>query len=88
MRAHGRRGRRLDTMGNHYAEFLSAQGYTTGMWGKWQLGSAEERLPTHQGFDEWYGIPRTYDGIWQEQNGTEGMWPGQQARVERQCRSP
>ena len=43
------------------AELLSAQGYATGMWGKWHLGSAETRLPTHQGFDEWYGIPRTYD---------------------------
>lgn len=39
------------------AELLSAQGYATGMWGKWHLGSAEERFPTHQGFDEWYGIP-------------------------------
>jgi len=37
------------------AELLSAQGYATGMWGKWHLGSAEERFPTHQGFDEWYG---------------------------------
>jgi arylsulfatase A-like enzyme len=43
------------------AKLLSDQGYATGMWGKWHLGSAEERLPTHFGFDEWYGIPRTYD---------------------------
>ena len=44
------------------AELLSARGYATGTWGKWHLGSAEARFPTHQGFDEWYGIPRTYDG--------------------------
>ena len=44
------------------AELLSASGYATGIWGKWHLGSAEARFPTHQGFDEWYGIPRTYDG--------------------------
>src|SRR5262249_13808552 len=43
------------------AKLLSARGYATGMWGKWHLGSAEARFPTHQGFDEWYGIPRTYD---------------------------
>ena len=42
------------------AELLSARSYATGTWGKWHLGSTEERFPTHQGFDEWYGIPRTY----------------------------
>ena len=45
------------------AELLSARGYATGIWGKWHLGSAEARFPTHQGFDEWYGIPRTYDEL-------------------------
>jgi arylsulfatase len=43
------------------AQLLSQQGYATGMWGKWHLGSAEARLPTKRGFDEWYGIPRTYE---------------------------
>ena len=58
------------------AELLSAQGYATGMWGKWHLGSAEERFPTNQGFDEWYGIPRTYDeAMWPSLNETKGMWP-------------
>jgi arylsulfatase len=58
------------------AELLSGQGYATGMWGKWHLGSAESRLPTHQGFDEWYGIPRTYDeAMWSAQNQSQGMWP-------------
>lgn len=58
------------------AELLSAQGYATGMWGKWHLGSAEERFPTRQGFDEWYGIPRTYDeSLWPDQNETGGLWP-------------
>ena len=31
------------------AQLLSQQGYATGMWGKWHLGSAEERLPTNRG---------------------------------------
>src|SRR6201987_3377662 len=58
------------------AELLSAQGYATGMWGKWHLGSAEERSPTHQGFDEWYGIPRTYDeAFWPSLNQATGLWP-------------
>jgi arylsulfatase len=58
------------------AELLSAQGYATGMWGKWHLGSAEDRFPTRQGFDEWYGIPRTYDeSQWPSLNETKGLWP-------------
>ena len=58
------------------AELLSRQGYATGMWGKWHLGSAESRFPTHQGFDEWYGIPRTYDeAFWPSLNAATGLWP-------------
>jgi hypothetical protein len=46
------------------------------MWRKWHLGSAEERFPTHQGFDEWFGIPRTHDeGMWAAQNEAAGLWP-------------
>ena len=46
------------------------------MWGKWHLGSAEDRLPTNQGFDEWYGIPRTYDeAMWPSFNETKSTWP-------------
>lgn len=45
------------------AELLSARGYATGIWGKWHLGSSESRFPTRQGFDEWYGVPRTYDEV-------------------------
>ena len=29
-------------------QLLSAQGYATGIWGKWHLGSAEARLPTNR----------------------------------------
>ncbi len=50
------------------AETLSAAGYSTGAFGKWHLGSSQGRLPTAQGFDEWYGIPRTTD---------EAMFPSQ-----------
>lgn len=43
------------------AEMLSDAGYATGMFGKWHLGDTDGRYPTDQGFDEWYGIPRSSD---------------------------
>src|ERR1700722_4942701 len=43
------------------ADALSTAGYATGAFGKWHLGSVQERLPNSRGFDEWYGIPRTTD---------------------------
>jgi arylsulfatase len=45
------------------AELLSGVGYATGHFGKWHLGSEQGRLPNDQGFDEWYGIPRTTDEV-------------------------
>jgi arylsulfatase A-like enzyme len=58
------------------AQLLSAQGYATGMWGKWHLGSAIARMPTNRGFDEWYGIPRMYDeSMWPSLDETKSMWP-------------
>ena len=46
------------------------------MWGKWHLGSADARLPTNRGFDEWFGIPRTYDEAeWPSSSETNSMWP-------------
>ena len=47
-------------------EALSDAGYATGYYGKWHLGSHDGRLPNDQGFDEWFGIPRTTD---------ESLWP-------------
>jgi len=52
------------------AELLSGVGYVTGHFGKWHLGSNQGRLPNDQGFDEWYGIPRTTD---------EAFWPSEPA---------
>ena len=43
------------------AEMLADAGYATGMFGKWHLGRTPGRLPTDQGFDEWYGIPNSTD---------------------------
>src|SRR4051794_1912261 len=52
------------------ARLLSDVGYATGHFGKWHLGSDQGRLPNAQGFDEWYGIPRTTD---------EAFWPSDPA---------
>ena len=43
------------------AELLSDAGYATGLFGKWHLGDTEGRFPTDQGFDEWWGLPRSSD---------------------------
>ena len=48
------------------AEILRAEGYATGMFGKWHLGDEIGRYPTDQGFDEWYGIPNSSD---------QAFWP-------------
>ena len=43
------------------AEALKSIGYATALFGKWHLGGdrPEGRDPSQQGFDEYYGIPRT-----------------------------
>jgi arylsulfatase A-like enzyme len=38
------------------AELLRKQGYSTGVFGKWHLGSGENALPLKRGFDHQYGF--------------------------------
>ncbi len=45
-------------------EVLKQRGYATGMAGKWHLGRPAQFLPTHHGFDEYFGLPYSND-----------MWP-------------
>jgi arylsulfatase len=46
------------------ADVLKKVGYSTAMFGKWHLGDSKNFLPTHHGFDEYFGIPYSHD-----------MWP-------------
>src|SRR5271165_2066321 len=43
------------------AELLSDSGYATSLYGKWHLGDTEGRLPSDQGFDEWWGYRNSVD---------------------------
>jgi len=74
------------------AEGLKSIGYATGLFGKWHLGGDRpegRREPTHQGFDEFYGIPRTSNEasttIAQGQTapGTSFVWEGRTGAVTR-----
>lgn len=47
-------------------DIFSDAGYATAIFGKWHIGDSPGRWPTDHGFDEWYGIPRSYD---------ECLWP-------------
>ena len=47
------------------AEVLKPKGYATAIYGKWHLGHHPPFLPTHHGFDDYFGLPYSND-----------MWPG------------
>lgn len=43
------------------AQALKDRGYATGMVGKWHLGWVPSDMPTHYGFDYYYGVPAGED---------------------------
>lgn len=46
------------------AQMLKPRGYATAIYGKWHLGHHPKFLPTHHGFDDYFGLPYSND-----------MWP-------------
>ncbi|WPR73650.1 sulfatase [Algoriphagus sp. NG3] len=56
------------------AEMLKANGYATGMVGKWHLGHQAPFLPTEQGFDSYYGLPYSND-MWQHHPEAKDYYP-------------
>ena len=46
----------LDLSQETIADALKAQGYATGMVGKWHLGRDEDHHPMSRGFDEYFGV--------------------------------
>ena len=59
------------------AELLAPRGYASALFGKWHLGNAAGRAPTHQGFDEWYGIrDSSNESQRSTMNDTPYIWEG------------
>lgn len=77
------------------AEALKSIGYATALFGKWHLGGdfpEGRREPTHQGFDEFYGIPRTSNEAQttvaqgQKTPGTSFIWEGKIGQATRKVK--
>jgi arylsulfatase A-like enzyme len=69
------------------AEMLAPLGYTSGVFGKWHLGDNEERLPTKQGFDEWYAIPLSSNEAERSTTGEAAyIWEGTTAAPSRKVK--
>ncbi|MEM0924840.1 MAG: sulfatase-like hydrolase/transferase, partial [Planctomycetota bacterium] len=56
-------------------ELLKKAGYTTGIFGKWDLGSLKRYLPRQRGFDDFYGFTNTgIDFYTHERYGVPSMY--------------
>jgi arylsulfatase A len=56
------------------AEVLKSRGYATACYGKWHLGHHVKFLPTHHGFDDYFGLPYSND-MWPHHPERPGGYP-------------
>ena len=62
---------------------LKKAGYTSGIFGKWDLGQLHRFLPLQRGFDEFYGFTNTGIDYWtHERYGTHSMRRGDKLTTE------
>lgn len=55
-------------------EMLKQRGYATAAFGKWHLGHHPQFLPTHNGFDEYLGLPYSND-MWPQHPTQKNFYP-------------
>ena len=67
------------------SDVLSEAGYSTGVFGKWDLGSLHRYLPMQRGFDDFYGFVNTGIDYWtHERYGVPSMYRRNAPTVEDQ----
>jgi len=65
----------MDTREVLIARLLKDAGYTSGIFGKWDLGQLQRFLPLQRGFDEFYGFVNTGIDYWtHERYGVPSMY--------------
>lgn len=57
------------------AQLVKSKGYATGIFGKWHMGHHPQFIPTHHGFDEYFGLPYSND-LWPGNPDYPGQMPG------------
>ena len=75
----------MDTREVLISDVLQSAGYTTGCFGKWDLGQLKRYLPLQRGFDEYYGFTNTgIDYFTHERYGVHSMRRGNELTTEDQ----
>ncbi|NND04951.1 MAG: sulfatase-like hydrolase/transferase [Saprospiraceae bacterium] len=69
----------MDVREQMISDFLKSAGYTTGIFGKWDLGQLQRFLPLQRGFDRFYGFANTgIDYFTHERYGIPSMFDDNQ----------